>query len=241
MDEVEEVVEETGDDPTLVAPKPEGGDPPIPGIDRNVLPEDLRNLPEAEIKFHLNQMVSGFRNQHSQVETLKQELDRLSSEVAKAPKEPPKPIRPLEEEILDDPESAIMRVLENKGYIQRFNRIEEDAGESSYALVASKIPGFDEYEKDVREIIKASGVPKTVAHIMGALEMAVGRRTLTEKTRETRKAHSPSVPKEDLSVKKSKLPELIGLEKEIFESSGMSREEWNKHKNSDFNIEVPTS
>lgn len=231
-------------DEELDDPIPEGGgggEPtPIPGIDRTVLPEELRDLPEAEIKFHLGQMVSSLRRRNEDFNSLKDQLDELKRSTQK-PAEPPKPDKPLEELILEDPEAAIETVLQKRGYVSRFSQLEDQVGESAFNVVASRVPGFSEYEEEVRKIIKDANAPKTVNHIMGALEMAVGRRTLVDKTREARKPHTPSIPKESAPKKSSKLPELQGLEREIFEASGMSRDDWEKHKNSDFEIEVPTS
>jgi len=234
------------EDPTLDEgddPADGGGDPApaVSGISREALPEELRNLPEAEVKFHLNQMVSGFRNQHSQVGKLREELEELRRRSYQEEAKPKEPDRPLEEEILDDPENAVMRVLEKRGLVQRFNRLEQDVGESAISMVASQIPDFKEYEGEVREILKQTGVPMTVDAIHGALQMAIGRKYLSDGGRERRKQHKVDSPKPEAPKKTSKYGELSGLEAEIFQSSGMSREEWEKNKNPDFDIEVPTS
>ena len=119
-----EDVGEGGEDPTEVASKPGGGGPSIPGLDRNVLPEELRDLSEAEIKFHLNQMVSAVRGQNDKVSALRQELDEIRRGISEKPKEPPRPEKPLEEEILEDPEAAVVRVLQKRGFIDRFSRMD---------------------------------------------------------------------------------------------------------------------
>ena len=229
---------------------PEGGGvapvvPPVPVSDVaqipvDVLPEDLQGLPAGEIKFHLSRMVDGLRQNNEKTRDLEDQVRQLRA-TPPPPAEPPKPVRPLEEMILDDPEAAIMEVMERRGLTTRFDRIESQAGESAFNIVASKVPGFDEHEADVRKIITDSGVPATPEHITGALEMVIGRKALADKGRAGRAAASPDIPVED-PPKPVKDITLTGLEKEIQESSGMSPEEYTKYKDTqNFEIKVPTS
>lgn len=221
-----------------------GGQPAKPmSISAEVLPEDLRGLPEAEIKFHLGRMVDGLRKNNETVRSLQEQLEQFKRAPKEEQKEPPKPKKPLDEMILEDPEAAIMDVLEKAGLVDRFARVEKQVGDSVFSFVASKIPDFDEYEDDVREILDKGNLPKTQENVLGALEMVIGRRILEEKARGSRKKQNTHIPKDDSETKKTKgkLPELHGLEKEIFSSSGMTREEWERHKKGGYDIEVPTS
>jgi hypothetical protein len=227
----------TEPDPTL------GGDPPKPEparISADVLPEELKGLPEAEVKFHLTQLVSGLGNQQQQMQALKDELADLKTNPP-APAEPQEPERPLEEMILEDPEKAVMSVLEKTGLAGRFSRVEEQASESAFTIVFGRNPELSEYEQDVRHMMRESGVPGTVQNITGALQMVVGQKAMEGKGKDMRKAVKPDIPKDEPPKPKDKLPDLTGLEKEIFDSSGMTREEWDKNKSGDFQVEVPLS
>ena len=121
--------------------------------------------------------------------------------------------------------------------------MEAQVGENAFSTVSSKVNNFDEHEDDIRTVLRQSGVAATVENITGALHMVVGRKALEDQGRASRAAATPQIPVEDPPTpSKGKLPELSGLEKEIFDSSDMSREEWHRYKNAEtFDIKVPTS
>ena len=227
-----------GDPPT---DPPKGGDPP-PGSTLSVdsLPEELRGLPEAEVKFHLQQMVAGLKTGNTRRKELEEEIAglRKPAEIVK----PAEPEKPLEEMILEDPEGAILSVLERTGLVDRFTRVEAQAGESVVLAVASSMGGtFEEHEEDVRKILKDTNVPRTKENVQGALEMVVGRKAIEKQQRDVRATANAILPTDDPPPDSSKLPELSGLEKEIQESSGMTPEEWHKNKAPLEGIKVATS
>ncbi len=225
-----------GGDPPKDPPK----DPPEPAkISVDILPDDLKELPEAEIKFHLGQMVAGLRASSEKIGTLEGEL--RDAKGPPKPKEPDKPDKPLEELILDDPEAAVMVVLERAGLVDRFDRLERDIGESAFTTVAAKVPGFEEHEDAVRIILKESKVLSTPENIMGALQMAVGRKALEAEEREARKKLGTVIPKEPPDKDVVVHPKMSGLEKEIFDASGMTEDVWFENKAGGFDIKVPTS
>jgi hypothetical protein len=225
-----------GDDPPEDPPKKD--DPPALSVD--VLPEELKGLPAAEIKFHLGQMVEGIKTGNAERKTLQEQVRTLQTPVK--PKEDDKPDKPLEEMILEDPEKAILTVLQKTGLADRFSHVESAIGETAFHQVAAKIPGFEEHEADVREILeKSTAVKITPEHVEGALDMVLGRKLRETQARDARAAANSDIPKDDPDKPKGDLPALSGLEKEIFDASGMSEEDWHKNKQTDFDIKVPTS
>lgn len=223
---------------------PEGGDPPKDPpeptkVSADILPDDLKGLPEAEIKFHLNQMVSGLRTSSEKIGTLEKELREVQAPVKKEEKK--EPDKSLEEMILDDPEGAVMVVLERAGLVDRFSRLESQVGESAFTVIAAKVPNFTEHEDAVRTILKDSKVLSTPENIMGALQMAIGRKALETEEREARKKLNTVIPKEPPDKDTVVHPTMTGLEKEIFGASGMTEKEWFENKAGGFDIKVPTS
>lgn len=223
---------------------PGGGDPPkdppeTAKISVDALPDDLKELPEAEIKFHLNQMVAGLRASSEKIGTL--EKDLREAQIPAKKEEPKEPDKPLEEMILDDPEGAVMVVLERAGLVDRFSRLESQVGESAFTTVAAKVPNFAEHEDTVRKILIESKVLSTPENIMGALHMAIGREALAAEEREVRKKLNTIIPKDTPPDDEAVLPKMIGLEKEIFDASGMTEKEWFENKAGGFDIKVPTS
>lgn len=219
--------------------KEEGKSIPI-----DVLPEDLQGRSPAEIKFLLGRMSESLVNSNATSKDLKERLAQLEESV----KNPPKPKEPDpdddisdEELIVKNPEKAISRILERKGVTKQFENLGSQVSEATFSLVGSKIPDFNEYEEDVRNILKSSKSPVDEAHILGALKMAVGDRFLADKAKNARKSGSLETPKDDESLGKPKFGELSGIEKEIFDASGLSREDYERYKTDEYmEVKVPS-
>lgn len=108
-------------------------------------------------------------------------LREMESKNNPPPPQDPDDDEPLEDLITKDPDKALSRWMKQRGFVDRFERMEQTVGESMYSAVAAEIPEFEEYEDDVREIIKKSGAAATRENIQGALSMAIGQRQLMER------------------------------------------------------------
>lgn len=213
-------------------------------IPRDVLPEDFRDRPASEVKFLLRRLTEGVRDRNNEVQTLKEQLQEVQARL-ESPPEPDEPEEyrdlPTEDLLVEDAEAAILRVLKKNGMIDAFQNHERRLDETEFEIVARSIDDFTEYEDDVRQILKESGTRPTRQNIMGAYTMAVGHRTLEERQRKSRENVSieESKPKQD--ERQDDLPELTGLELEIFKASGMTREEWDQYQaDKAVDVEVPT-
>lgn len=218
-----------------------GGEAPaVTGIDRSVLPEELRDLPEHELAFNLRQMVDGLARSNQRTKELEDTLRTLKDSKPAPPPSEPEDDTPLEEQILDDPKKAVVRVLQELGLTDRFERMEGSVSRTQLQLARQRHDDFDEYREDVEALLKRGGVPATEENIDGAYAMAVGKRAIEERSRQRKKAANPDKPKPVESKGKKSYPAMGELEKEIFASSGMTREEWENAKNSEsVEIEVP--
>lgn len=222
---------------------PSEEDPKPKAISVDVLPEGLRDKSPAEIKFLLERMSEGVVTSNETAKELRQRLAQLEESV----KNPPKPAEPDpddeisdEELIVKDPDKAVMRILKKRGMVDQFAQMGSQVGETVLITVGAKIPGFDEYEQDVRKLLRESNSPIDEAHIKGALKMVIGDRVLEERAKNSRKAGSLETPKDD-SDEKKKFSPLEGLEKDIFEASGMDRETYERLKTDDYiPVKVPT-
>lgn len=208
---------------------PGGGDPPKDPpppktIPVDVLPEELRDRPEAEIKFLLGHMVTALGERNNDVDKLKEQVAELSGRNP-APPPPPDPDadKPLEELILEDTEKALDRYLEKRGYVREVAGISEQVGETTFALVASELDDFEEHEDAVRKILSVGKLAPTKKNILGAYTMALGQKQLAEKQRTGRRgtgsippSNAPPVPdpnKDD--------PKLSNLELEVMRAHGI--------------------
>ena len=234
-------------------PPEEGGgggdkDPPDPPavatIPLSALPEDLRDKSIPEIQFTLGRLISTINTQGETNKRLRQEL-----EASKAlPPEPPEP-DPYEgkttaEVFEDDPEAGVMRVLEKKGLLSSVSGTMDQVGGLIVDQVAGAIADFGEYREDVESILTESGITGagiTKEKVLGAYTMAVGSKALADKQKRSRELANPENPTSDPPEGETVLPELTGLEKEIFESSGMTRERYEVMKSEDVEVKTPTS
>lgn len=201
-------------------------------VPEEILPEALRGKSPQEQKFVLQQMVSTLGELRSRVK----ELERGP---APAPKEEPKPDqRPPEERILEEPEKVIAEVVERL-YGPVVTTLQSGVEEITESVSASDISDWADVKDEVFDILKEAGAPKTKANIAQAYEVVVGRHTLAQRRQTAAAALNPDIPVDKPTNPPAK--ELVGLEKEIFEASKMSREEWDRYGNPDnFEIKVPT-
>ena len=241
----EPVVEE----PVEGDPPAEGGgappaEPPEIAIPLSSLPEDMRNMSIPEIQFSLGRLVTTIKSQGENNERLRQELQDAKA-LPPAPPEPdPHEGKTLQEIFEEDAEAGVMHVLQKRGMLQRFDSTVGVVGELVVDQVAASVAGFKGYEVEVKDILKESGVVGenvTREAVLGAYTMAVGARTLKEKSSRDRELQNPETPTGDPPEPTSDLPELVGLEKEIFVSSGMTRERYEAMKADDVEIKTPIS
>ena len=101
---------------------PKEGDPPAAPltISLEALPEDLRDRPEAEIKFLLEHMVNTLGSRNNQVDELKDQIAELRGVVSVTPPAEPDPndAKPMEELILEDVDAALDRWAAKRGYVK---------------------------------------------------------------------------------------------------------------------------
>lgn len=235
-----------GEDP----PKdpPGGGDPPKDPpktVSLDVLPEELRNRPEAEQKFLLEAMVTSLGTRNTEVSTLREEIAELRGgiEANKAPPEPdPHEGKTLSELMLEDSEAAMDRYMEQKGYVKAFSDLSGRVGNAEFEMVASKIDDFAEYEEDVKTLLKEGNLAATAENVRGAYTMAVGSRILADKAAKSRAGGGsipPSSPPPDLKEEGEK-PALSSLETEIAAAHHMTPEEWVKARDEPMELKLPT-
>lgn len=236
-----------GEEPPKKGEKEGGEKPPKPNdsLPRDILPEEFRDRPASEVRFLLKRMAEGMGERNQQVSELREQLAELKGRLDAEPPSPDEPeeYQDLSDEdlMVKDPEAAVDRILRRKGYLDRFERAEARINETEFDVVASRIPDFSEYEEDVRSILKDSKSPATRQNILGAYTMAVGERAIKEKMRSERKRGETEETKPPGEKGKDEHPPLTGLELEIFEASGMSREDWERYRSGKpVDIKVPT-
>lgn len=211
---------------------PAGGDPPKPAdppapktISLDVLPEELRDRPEAEIKFLLGHMVTALGERNNAVDELKEQVAALSGRVAAPPAVPdPDDDKPLEELILENTEKALDKYLEKKGYVKAIDGISDQVGETTFALVGQEVDDFEEHEDAVREILKIGRLAPTKKNIMGAYTMALGQKQLSERQRTGRRG-SGSIPPSNAPPAPDPAgdaPKLSSLEQEVMRAHGVT-------------------
>lgn len=223
-----------GDPPSKDPPK--GGDPPAEPegkVSLDVLPKELRDRPEAEQKFLLENMVQSLSKRNREVESLKEKLANLEGRVDATPPKPAEPDphegKTVTELMLEDSEAALDKYMEERGYVKAFDDVAGRVASTEYELVKSSIDDFDEYEEDVQEILKEGGLPPTRENVRGAYTMAVGAKTLAEKNAKKRAGGGtiPPSPPEPPEGEEDEVKWKSDLEKEIAHAHGVDDpEEW---------------
>lgn len=240
MAEEPEVKDPPGDPPPAGDPPkdpPKEGDPPAGDrtISLDALPEDLRDRPEAEVKFLLDHMISSLGSRNNEVDDLKTQIAELRGAVSTIPPAEPDPDdeKPMEELILEDVDKALDRWAAKRGYIKAVGDLGERVGEAEFSMVATQVDDFAEHEPQIRQLLKDGNLPATRQNIMGAYTMSLGTKALEAKALAARGRGGsipPSTP--DPPDPSDGDPEISDLEKEVARASGMSTEEFTKYRDS---------
>ena len=236
----------TGGDPPKDPPKEPAKDPtkepdPVATIPVSALPEELRDKSEAEIQFTLGRMISSITSQN---ETNRELRDRLEKALEKPEPEPEpdpnegKSISELFEE--GDHEAAIEAYLKKKGYVEAVGATLSKVASIEYQGVRREIADFDEYKEDIDGMLKGRN-DVTADVVKGAYTMARGSAIIAAEEKSRRALMSAEKVEGDPPEGVEKLPELEGLEKEMFEASGMERGRWDEMKGDEVEIKVPLS
>lgn len=217
----------------------------------DVLPEQLRGLPANQIKYLLTNMVTATQNTAKENRQLKERLEALEKGGKPAPKgRESKAVelddtpgeKPLEELILEDPESAIAAVIQ-KRFGKDISQLQQGFGESVMHTLRAEIPDFREHEESIREILEESDTPVTKDNVMGAYLMALGQQQFVSRRQESLKADSMDKANADTSDT-AKKRELSVLQREVAKGLGMTEDEYiaeqDKWESGTFDIKVPT-
>lgn len=167
----------------------------------NILPEPLRNRPQKEVQYLLENMVRATQNTAKENQELKKQLKELKGDGRGKPTSTHQAggsedaggegteDLPLEELILKDPAAAVRKVIQ-ENYGDDLSELSEGVGESMYHTFRNEIPDFREYEDDIRKILNESGARPNKENIQGAYLLAVGRKTVEERQRANREQDS---------------------------------------------------
>ncbi len=241
-----------GGDPPKDPPKDPPADPPedppkvLDALARENLPEDLRDRPDAEIKFLLEHMVSTLGTRNDEVDGLRTELAELRGEVKanQPPAEPdPDDDKTLEELMLEDSGKAIDRYMKEKGYVSVVGELSGRVDEAEFSMIAGRVEGFDEHKDAVRKMLTEGKLPFTEMNIMGAYKMILGENLLAEKARGDR-TNSGSIPPSNSPPPDPDKDKVVisSLEHEVAVAHKMSDEEWVKNRDLhlDEELKLPT-
>lgn len=230
----EPVVPPEGDPPPAgdppADPPPDGGDPPSPAtISLEALPEDLRDRPEAEVKFLLDHMISSLGSRNNEVDDLKTQIAELRGAVSTTPPADPDPDddKPMEELILEDVDKALDRWASKRGYVSAVGDLSDRVGEAEFSMVSSQVDDFGEHEPQIRQLLKDGRLPATRQNIMGAYTMAVGAKVLEAKARDAR-GTTGSIPPSNTPPPDPTDgdPKISELEKEVARAQGLTPEDY---------------
>ncbi len=222
-------------DPPAGDPPPEGDPPATPAtISLEALPADLRDRPEAEVKFLLEHMVSSLGTRNNEVDTLKEQIAELRGAVSVTPPADPDPDddKPMEELILEDVDKALDRWATKRGYVQAVGNLEDRVGEAEFSMVAGQVDDFADHEAQIRQLLKDGRLPATRQNIMGAYTMAVGAKVLEAKARDTRGTTGSIPPSTPPAEPTGDEPVMSELETEVARAQGMSAEDFTKYRDS---------
>lgn len=229
----------------------EGGAGKPLGLNPEILPPDLRNKSEAELKFILSSMPGALKKLSDENQRLKQQVQgsgkgptrdgvRFSGRDDDEGGEDKKNQKPLEERILEDPEGVIDEVV-RKRYGGVIQGLDQRTSRSELNAARQQLDDFQEYEQEVLEILEEAGAPKTFENMAGAYTMVIGQRTLEEKRRNQQQAAGMEQGGGTPPDESSKKPKLTDLEREVARAHGMSEEEWASQRDNDVtdSIRVP--
>ena len=235
-----------GGDPPTDPPTDPPKDPPSdpPSIPLDVIPEELRGKSEAEMKYLLSHMADSTATGATQIRALQDQLTGLQEQISSPPPAEPDPDDELSDEelISSNPEKAVLRIMERTGIVDRFTRVETEVVDTVVNQVARDFDDFQEHQDQIEAVLKQTGVPRTRNNVIGAYTMALGLAQIKkrEEAKKTQSSLDPTPPKGSDEADDPKV--LTGLAADIFDSSGMSREEWDKLSGDEeeLGIKVPT-
>lgn len=219
-----------------------GGDPPEPiTFSADVIPEEFRDRPAAEVKFLLQHMATGIGQRAQEVEDLRSQLADVKSKIPEVVVEPdPKDEIPLEELMLTDAPAAIERFLKETGYKKAIGSMDERLGNAEMRALEADLPGFKERKEDVVKILESGKLPQTENHIRAAYDIVRGREAITAEGIELREGitEPPSPAAPDV---KEEAGTLTDLEREIMRAHGVTDEaEWIEARDKPIEVKVPT-
>lgn len=217
--------------------------PPSRTIPADILPEEMRDMSEQEIRFFLSRTLSGVRSTNDENKELRQRLAALEGRV-NSPPPPPEPDpnegKSITELMQEDPEAAIVQVAKKRGWLDGMATISSKADQALFSTVAGKLGSdFVEYEDEVRQVLRDANAPVTEDTIEKAYDMVIGKKTREARALAARKAQNPENAKPTPPEPGTKLPDETELERTIREAHGKSREDWEKNKSDDFGIKLP--
>ncbi len=210
-------------------------------IDRNALPEEMRNKSPEEISLMWSAAARVLESKNSESESQNARIAQLEAAAAEQKREPvPDPTEnvDLKELMYENPEKAVDIMLEKK-YGPTVARFEAGIGETEIVRASRIIgPDFIEHEPAVRAILAKSKGPIDEAAVQGAYFMARGLASVqTDVARAKLAAETPAPTPE---ITEGDAPsQLQGLAKEIQRGSGLSEEDFVKFGEGELVTEVP--
>lgn len=232
-----------GDPPPADPPAdPPSGDPPAATtIPLTAIPEELRDRPEAEIKFLLEHMASQMGSKNNRVEDLEKEVAELRGAITAPPVEPdPDDDKPMAELILENPEKALDRWAKDRGYVVEMGSLSDRVGEAEFSMVAAELTDFDEHESRIRAILKSGKLAVTKANIHGAYKLALGEAVIEARARDAR-ADTTLPPSNAPPPEGGDEVKLDDLETEIMHGHGITDpKEWIKYRDNPPALKLPT-
>ncbi len=228
---------------------PKEGDPPKDPpkdttIPLSVLPEDLRDRPEAEVKFLLEHMITSLGSRNNEVEELKDQIAEFRGAVSVQPPSDPDPDeeKSMEELMLENAEKAMDRWARKRGYVDEIGSLSGRVGEAEFSMVAAEVGDFADHEDRVRAILKDGKVPANRISILGAYKLALGEKVMEDRARDAR-ANSGSIPPSPSDPPKPEedAPKLSELETEIMHAHDITDPAvWAKHRDTPIEVKLPT-
>ena len=212
-------------------------------IPLDVIPEELRDRSAGEIKYLLNRMADSTASSAGQIKELQTQLQAVQTQVNEVPAEPDPDDEVTDEELMqNNPEKAILRIMGRNGMLDRFDAVEQRAGESITALVSQDYEDFGEHEETINTVLASANVARSRENIEAAYAMSVGMKEIDRRRHATKTRSSMVHTNASPDIEVNELPDLSGLEADIFSSSGMSRDDWETYKDddSDMSVKVPT-
>jgi hypothetical protein len=198
------------------------------------LPEDLRDRPEAEVKFLLDHMITSLGTRNNEVDNLKEQIAELRGAVSVTPPSEPDPDddKPMEELILEDVDKALDRWATKRGYVSAVGDLSDRVGEAEFSMVAGSVDDFADHEAQIRQLLKDGRLPATRQNIMGAYTMAVGAKVLEGKARDARGTTGSIPPSTPTPVPTDADPVMSELETEVARAQGVSAADFVKYRDS---------